>query len=75
MKREFTIIIHYGMTCVSAALKTDHDVRFLSHHIGDLALAFVAPVSAHNCSYHFNVPFLSEFVSGYRRYKAYRHTL
>ena len=44
------------MAGICATLETYNDIRGLSKHIGDLALALVAPVCSNDCSYHVNPP-------------------
>ena len=39
---------HDGVACVRAALVAAHDVGVLGEQVDDLALAFVAPLRAHN---------------------------
>ena len=61
MERKTAIIIDDGMTGIRAALETNHNVRLGGQHIGDLALALVAPIRANNRTDHgrFN-PFQSK---------------
>ena len=61
MERKAAIIIDDGMTGVRTALKTNHNVGLGGQHIGDLALALVAPIRANNRTDHgrFN-PFQSK---------------
>ena len=50
------IIIDDGVARVGSALKADDHVGLLGQHIGDLALALVAPVGAHDSFYHMLPP-------------------
>ena len=52
MKRKSSIVIVDRMTCICTALESYHDVRFLCHHVSELAFSLVAPGSAYDCSYH-----------------------
>ena len=52
VQRKFTVIVDNGMAGVGAALKTNHDVAVLRHHVRDLSLAFVSPVGAYDASNH-----------------------
>ena len=52
MEGKAAIIIDDGMTGVPTALKTNHNVGLGGQHIGDLALALVAPVGAYDRFYH-----------------------
>ena len=49
---EAAAVIDDGVAGIGAALEADDDVRALSQHIGDLALALVAPVGAYDRFYH-----------------------
>ena len=72
MERKTAIIIDDGMTGIRAALETNHNVRLGGQHIGDLALALVAPIRANNRTDHgrFN-PFQSK--SGKSRHDRHAH--
>ena len=52
VKRKFAVIVDDGVTGVRATLKADDDVAVIGEDVGDLALAFVAPVGAYDCFYH-----------------------
>ena len=45
-------LVDDGVSGVAAALKADDDIRLSRQHIGDFALALVAPVGAYDRSYH-----------------------
>ena len=48
VEREAPVVVDDGVTGVRTALKADDDVRRLRQHVGDLALALVAPVGAND---------------------------
>ena len=48
------VVVDDGVPCIGAPLEADHDVRLLCQKVGDLSLAFVAPVGAYDCFYHRN---------------------
>ena len=55
MQSELAIVIYNSMSCIRTALKSDYDIRLLSHHIGKLALTLIAPVCANYRSNHYYV--------------------
>ena len=52
VQRKAAIIVDDGVARVGSALKADDNIGLLGQHIGDLALAFVAPVGADDRFYH-----------------------
>ena len=52
MQRKATVIVDDRVSRVRAALETDDNVGLGGEHIGDLALALVAPVCADDSAYH-----------------------
>ena len=56
MQGEFSVSVLDSMAGVGAALEADDHVRLGGQHIGDLTLAFVAPIGAHYCFYHWYPP-------------------
>ena len=52
VQRKAAIIVDDGVACVGTALEADDNIGVLRQHIGDLALAFVAPVGADDRFYH-----------------------
>ena len=52
MQCEAAKIIDNGMPRIGPALKADDHIGLLGQHIGDFALALIAPVGAYDCFYH-----------------------
>ena len=52
MQRKASVFVDNGVSRICAALESDDNIRLLCKHIGDLSLAFIAPVGADNCSNH-----------------------
>ena len=52
MQGELPIVTDDGMAGIGTALEPYDNVGFLRKHIGDLALALVAPVGSDDCSDH-----------------------
>ena len=52
MQRKSAVVVDDGMPGVRAALEADDNIGIRGEHIGDLALALVAPVGADDCCYH-----------------------
>ena len=52
VEREPAVIIDDGVAGIGTALKADDNVRGFGQQVGDLALALVAPVGAHDRFYH-----------------------
>ena len=49
---EPAVVVDDGVARVGSALKADDHVGLLGQHVGDLALALVAPVGAYDRFYH-----------------------
>ena len=60
MQRKLPVIIDDCMSGVRSTLKTDDDIGILGKHIGDLALALIAPICSDNRFYH-NISSLCTF--------------
>ena len=58
VKGKFAVIVDYRMSCIASALEPDDDVRLLCQHVRDLSFSLVAPVGAHDRSYHLFVVLL-----------------
>ena len=52
MERKFAVLVDDRVARVRAALEPNNDVGVRREHVGDLPLAFVAPVRADNCLDH-----------------------
>ena len=52
MQSKTAIIIDNGVAGIGTALEPDDHIRGLRQHVGDLALALVAPVGAYDRFYH-----------------------
>ena len=52
VKGEAPKVVDDGVPRVGSTLETDDHVGGLSQHVGDLALALIAPVGAHDCFNH-----------------------
>ena len=50
MKCEFSFVIDDGMTCITAALKTNYNIIILGQKVYHSAFTFIAPVDTDNCA-------------------------
>ncbi len=64
MQCKSAVVVDDGMTGIGAALKADDNIGGLRQHIGDFALALVAPVCAYDCFYHNVLLLCTEKVDG-----------
>ena len=46
--------VHAANKLFSNALKTNNNIRFLCHHIGNLTFSLISPVRSYDCFYHFS---------------------
>jgi hypothetical protein len=53
MQCKSAVLVNDCVTCVRAALKANNNIALFGEHIGDFTFAFVAPIGAYYCSYHF----------------------
>ena len=65
---EFPVVADDGMAGICAALEPDDNVRSLREQIGDLSLAFVAPVGSDDRFDHGSIPPVCSVFRGLKYY-------